>query len=81
MNMMIARKKGVPLTGAVLEDMSEEERAFWQGFLQAVQTFRQESGETTPLPESLLEQYQIAISKYDGLQYCQVRQIQELYGL
>jgi len=76
---------GVPLTDEVLANMSKEERAFWSGFLGAVQKIVQATQEKSighkKLPPHLLKKYHTAIRKYDGEKYCQMRQIKLIFDL
>lgn len=78
--------RGVPLNGQVLAAMSKEERSFWLNFLdeaaRTVQIFAQDGGARNKPwdpPESLRVKYREAVEKYSGEQYCQVRQLAELF--
>lgn len=66
---------GIPLSKAVLAAMSEEEASFWRKYVQEAADFAKKqfaAGEPIPFdnpPQSLVEQYQTALVKYDGRKY------------
>lgn len=76
---------GVPLNEPTLSKMSEEERSFWEDFLEeATQVISEKEAkdETQPYapPESLKAKYEKAITEYDGEKYCQIRQLQGIFA-
>lgn len=75
----------IPLNNATLEQMSEEERLFWQGFLIRAKYFvdaEKEKGSSFPytLPPRLFADLRKALTVYDGEKYCQVNQILGIFG-
>lgn len=77
---------GIPLNQTTLSRMSEEERDFWMDFLEEaariVKVFAYDGGTRNrpwDPPESLRAKYWKAVAEYDGMQYCQVNQLSELF--
>lgn len=77
-------QQGVPLDPLTLGNMPQEEQDFWNDFLSEadqVLCARDAGDATPPYPPtaSLNMKYKIAVEKYDGEKYCQMRQLKQLF--
>lgn len=84
MNERLSPSGHIPLNEETLSGMSPEERAFWEGFLEKIFAVIQEeedkgSPEPFALPPDLTAEFRVAITFYEGDQYCQVAQIRNLF--
>ena len=84
MNHRLSPSGHIPLNEETLSGMSPEERAFWEGFLEKIFAVIQEeedkgSPEPLSLPPELAAEFRVAITVYDGDQYCQIAQIRNLF--
>jgi len=73
------------LDEATLSGMGEEERLFWEDFLEEAMTVfkeREERGEEEPYEPtpSLRGKFVIAVTRYRGDKYCQIRQLREVFS-
>ena len=80
----ISMSSGIPLDEVTLSMMSEEEQAFWKDFLEEAEQLidkKEKENETRPYTptESLNTKYGIAITDYDGEEYCQIRHLQSVF--
>lgn len=76
---------GVPLDKERLVNMSKEEEAFWNEFLDKIQVIvnnlTEDEWGRARLPQDLIEKYNTAIKRYNGSQYCQMRQIARIFNI
>ena len=81
--MTTSMAQGIPLNEETLSRMDKDERAFWEDFLQEVMQFidkRRAEGAIEPFKATrfLSKKYKEAIGSHDGMEYHEVRQIQEI---
>lgn len=74
----------IPLNEETLAGMSPEEHSFWMGFQARIWAVIQEEGakgsaEPFTLPAELRAEFRVAITVYNGDQYCQIDQIRHLF--
>ena len=79
--MLVKMQLGTALTPEVMSKMKASEKRFWEGFLSRAKIEIDKASDGTkgfPIePSKILQrQYIKAIEKYDGLIYCQIRQLQ-----
>jgi hypothetical protein len=84
MNNRLSPSGHIPLDEETLSGFSAEERAFWELFQSKILVAINEGKERgTPPPyrfsPELYEMFQKAVYTYDGLKYCQVNQICNLF--
>jgi hypothetical protein len=76
---------GVPLDDETFLMMDSEEVQFWQDLLgqaqREIKREEEESGQTSHIVPSvsLRAKYQKALAQYNGAQYCQVRQLEQIF--
>lgn len=76
---------GIPLNEYTLNNMNPEEKSFWLGFLEEAEKVIDEMMEedaTQPYtpPNSLRKKYQTAVTRHNGRDYCQVRQLEGVFA-
>ena len=82
--MTTSMAQGIPLNEETLSRMDKDERAFWEDFLQeAIRLLDKKRAEGAIEPfkatRSLKRKYREVISSRDGMEYHEVRQLQELF--
>ncbi|MDO8492474.1 MAG: hypothetical protein Q7S34_02440 [bacterium] len=75
----------IPINDATLQQMSKEERAFWDDFLPRITAAierAEERADTIPyeIPADLRPMVQTALHKYKGRKYCQMYQLAHLFN-
>jgi hypothetical protein len=82
--MQLSPSGHIAMTAAVMQEMSEEERSFWDRFLpNATAVIEAEKAKGSPfpyeIPGGLLDDFRTAVTVYDGDQYCQISQLRGIF--
>jgi hypothetical protein len=74
----------IPLDEGTLQEMSKQERDFWEGFLEKVSDLLDklsdaEAPRPYAIPVELQDSFRTAVGQYDGDKYCQMSQLRTIF--